>query len=71
MPLPKTTSLGIPFLTVFQLNVIMVIELTPILHQPTWYTIFGNDKWGGFNTFEHNSERKSSVGTGNAVKIFE
>ena len=30
------------------LNRVMV--LTHILHQPTWYTIFHNDKWYGFNS---------------------
>ena len=47
-----------PLLTVFPVILNMVMVFTHIRNQPSWYTTFPNDKWGGFNILEHNSERK-------------
>ena len=67
MPLLTTAIVEQPLLTVFLLNVNMVIVFRIALNQPIRYTFYANDKWGGFNTLEHNSEKMCSVVTGNAV----
>ena len=48
----------------------MVVVLTHILHQPTRYTIFHNDKLCGFNSLKKKQKKKNcSVVTKNAFKI--
>ena len=41
-----------------------------ILHQPTRYTIFPNDKLCGFNSLEHNSERTLFRGSIKCLKKY-
>jgi len=55
---------------VFPLNLNRVMVFKHILHQPTRYTIFPNDKLCGFNSLEHNSERTLFRGSIKCLKKY-
>ena len=58
MPSLATALLGKTIFTVFPLNPIRVMVFTHILHQPTRYKTFPNNKLGEINVLEHNLEIK-------------